>query len=303
MSDNERIPPSVHLALVAVQLMFASLAIVGKMVLRELPPFGLIALRVPAATLVLLVVRALMRPAGAGGAARPARDRASTRSSASSPTSSSSSPACSARPPPTPSSSARPSRCSPSASRWSLRKRGGDAGQAARPGGRVRSARWSSSAPARFEAGGRRLVGNLLVRRQLAVVLDLPGHQRGGCSRAIAPMTVVTWTFVFGALGVLPFGARDLVARGAARCRRRLAARSSYIVAVPDGGHLLPERVRARRAPASLVAIYIYVQPVVGALLAAAALGERPSAATSSAARSSAAASGSSRARRGALAR
>ena len=32
--------------------------------------------------------------------------------------------------------------------------------------------------------------------------------------------------------------------------------------------------------PASLVAIYIYVQPVVGALMAARALGERPSTST-----------------------
>ena len=35
-----------------------------------------------------------------------------------------------------------------------------------------------------------------------------------------------------------------------------------------------------RRVPASLVAIYIYVQPVIGALMAAAMLGERPSPST-----------------------
>ena len=35
-----------------------------------------------------------------------------------------------------------------------------------------------------------------------------------------------------------------------------------------------------QKVPASLVAIYIYVQPVIGALMAAAALGERPSAST-----------------------
>ena len=35
-----------------------------------------------------------------------------------------------------------------------------------------------------------------------------------------------------------------------------------------------------KRVPASLVAIYIYVQPIVGALMAAAALGERPSLST-----------------------
>src|SRR5437868_12643676 len=52
----------VHLALLSVQLMFASLSVAGKIVLRELPPFAVIAFRAPAATLILLAACALLRP-------------------------------------------------------------------------------------------------------------------------------------------------------------------------------------------------------------------------------------------------
>src|SRR5688500_5692250 len=53
------VAPSVHLALVGVQLMFATWGVAGKLVMRELSPFGVIAFRVPVAALVLLAVRAL----------------------------------------------------------------------------------------------------------------------------------------------------------------------------------------------------------------------------------------------------
>src|SRR5437879_2440264 len=62
MANGQRIPTSVHLALVAVQLMFASLSIVAKIALNELSPFALICARVTAATLVLVAVRMIVRP-------------------------------------------------------------------------------------------------------------------------------------------------------------------------------------------------------------------------------------------------
>ena len=60
-ASHQRIPGSVHLALVAVQLMFASLSIAAKLALRELAPFALICARVTAATLVLVAARLLWR--------------------------------------------------------------------------------------------------------------------------------------------------------------------------------------------------------------------------------------------------
>src|SRR5688500_16187153 len=47
------VPPAVHLALLAVQVFFASLSIVAKRVMVELPPFGLVAIRATSAALLL----------------------------------------------------------------------------------------------------------------------------------------------------------------------------------------------------------------------------------------------------------
>ena len=60
MTDNRS--ASVHFALIAVQLMFASLSIVAKIALREIGPFGLICARASLAALVLVTARMLMRP-------------------------------------------------------------------------------------------------------------------------------------------------------------------------------------------------------------------------------------------------
>jgi len=62
VTSRERIPASVHAALIAVQLMFASLSIVAKVALREIGPFGLICARASLAALVLVTARLLMRP-------------------------------------------------------------------------------------------------------------------------------------------------------------------------------------------------------------------------------------------------
>ena len=92
-------------------------------------------------------------------------------------------------------------------------------------------------------------------------------------------MTVVSWTFVFGALGILPFGAPSLVA-AAPHLSPRAWMCVVYIVLFPTVGTYFLNMFALQKVPASLVAIYIYVQPVVGALMAAAALGERPSMST-----------------------
>jgi len=128
------------------------------------------------------------------------------------------------------------------------------------------------------EAGGGRLLGNLLiVGNSLSFSIYLVISRR--LLAKYSPMTVVAWTFVFGALGILPFGAPSLVA-AAPHLSQRAWLCVAYIVLFPTVGTYFLNLFALQKVPSSLVAIYIYVQPVVGALMAAAALGERPSAST-----------------------
>jgi drug/metabolite transporter (DMT)-like permease len=276
VSQDQRISGRVHLALVAVQLMFASLSIVAKIALRELPPLGLVCARVTAATLVLLAVRLALR----------ARERVAARDL-------------------------------PELAMYAffgvtanmlifieglsrttainaivigttipvftvgvavmLRK------EAATPAKLVGLAVGCVGAmvivgAGRFEAGGGRLLGNLLiVCNSLSFAIYLVVSRR--LLATYSPMTVVSWTFVFGALGVLPFGAHALVTH-APHLLTRTWLCVAYIVLFPTVGTYFLNMFALKRVPSSLVAIYIYVQPVVGALMAAAALGERPTRST-----------------------
>jgi drug/metabolite transporter (DMT)-like permease len=127
---------------------------------------------------------------------------------------------------------------------------------------------------ARFDASGRVLVGNLLIvinslSFSIYLVISRPLLSR----RPTLP--VITWTLLFGALGVLPFGARELASHASA-----LSADAwlglVYIALFPTVGTYFLNAWALRRAPSSVVAIYIYVQPAIGALLAALLLHERP---------------------------
>jgi drug/metabolite transporter (DMT)-like permease len=89
------------------------------------------------------------------------------------------------------------------------------------------------------------------------------------------PLTVTTWMLVFGALGVLPFGAEDAVT-AAPHLSWQTWTAIAYIVVFPTVGTYLLNSWALARAPSSLVAIYIYLQPVVTTLLAALLLHERP---------------------------
>ena len=121
---------------------------------------------------------------------------------------------------------------------------------------------------------GERLLGNLLIVANslsfsIYLVISRPMLAR------YHTMTVITWTFVFGALGVLPFGVRELAATAPTLTAATWAA-ALYIVIFPTVGTYFLNAFALKRAPASLVAIYIYLQPLVGALLAAYILDERP---------------------------
>jgi drug/metabolite transporter (DMT)-like permease len=91
--------------------------------------------------------------------------------------------------------------------------------------------------------------------------------------------TAITWIFGFGALLLLPLGLRSIahelpVAPSAAH------ASLAFIVLGPTVAAYFLNGFALRRAPASIVAVYCYVQPVVAALLAAWILDERIAAVT-----------------------
>jgi drug/metabolite transporter (DMT)-like permease len=131
---------------------------------------------------------------------------------------------------------------------------------------------------ARFEIGNGQLSGNLfIVANSLSFSIYLVMSRR--LLAIYSPVTIVSWTFVFGALGILPFGAPSLLA-AAPHLSPRAWSCIAYIVAFPTVGTYFLNMFALQKVPASLVAIYIYVQPVIGALMAAAALDERPSRST-----------------------
>lgn len=276
MANGQRIPGSVHVALVAVQLMFASLSVVGKVALRELAPLALICARVTAAMVVLVVARALL-PRRERVAARHLWELAAyalfgvtanmlifieglARTTAT--------------------NAIVIGTTIPVFTvgvAVALRKEAATLPKLVGLAVACVGAMIIVGA-GRFEAGGGRLLGNLcIVANSLSFSIYLVISRR--LLATYSPMTVVAWTFVFGALGVLPFGASSLAAAAPA-----LSARTwlcvGYIVLFPTVGTYFLNTFALQRVPASLVAVYIYVQPVVGALMAAAALGERPTVAT-----------------------
>jgi drug/metabolite transporter (DMT)-like permease len=262
---------SVHLALIAVQVMFASLGVAGKLVLRELPPFGLIAFRTPVAALLLLAVSAFSP-----------RERVAPRDLASifvyalfgiianqllfieglQRTTATNAVVIGATIPVFTVGVA-----------VALRRE--QATRAKMIGLLVAFLGAMAIVGAgRFEAGGSRLSGNLLIVANSLCFSIYLVISRGVLER-YRTLTVITWTMLFGALGVLPFGAVDLYTHA------RLLSPTSWtclvwIVLFPSVGTYFLNAYALKRAPSSLVAIYIYVQPVLGALLAAAMLGERP---------------------------
>jgi len=266
----------VHVALVAVQLMFASLGVVAKEALRELKPFALIAFRTPMAALIFLLAwligwreRVAPRDLGAlfayaltgvvlnqllfiAGLERTTATNAVVIG-------------------------ATIPVFTVGVALLLRREQATPAkllGLAVAFGGALSIV--GIDQIGRFDP--RRMTGNLLVvANSLSFSVYLVISRR--LLEKYRTMTVVTWTFVFGALGVFPFGAHDLVA-AAPQLSTGTWVRALYIVLFPTVGTYFLNAFALKRAPSSLVAVYIYLQPVVGAILAAWRLGERPSAGT-----------------------
>lgn len=118
-------------------------------------------------------------------------------------------------------------------------------------------------------------VGNLLVLLNvlafsvyLVISRDL--------ARRYDPLTVITWIFVFGALGIAPWGTSALLAETGGVSPATWGA-LAWIVLVPTVVSYYLNVWALQRVQASVVAVFVYLQPVATALLAVPILGERPS--------------------------
>jgi drug/metabolite transporter (DMT)-like permease len=92
-------------------------------------------------------------------------------------------------------------------------------------------------------------------------------------SRKYDALTVITWVFVFGAVGILPWGAPALISRGVHLSTPTILA-LVWIILLPTVGAYYLNIWAMRRVESSVVALWVYLQPVMTALLAVPILGE-----------------------------
>ena len=116
-------------------------------------------------------------------------------------------------------------------------------------------------------------MGNLLALLNV-VSFSLYLVMSRGVVQRYDPLTVITWVFVFGALGTMPWGVPSLLAETGTVSRTTWAA-LAWIVAMPTVLAYYLNVWALKRVESSVVAIYVYLQPVVTALLAGPVLGER----------------------------
>ncbi len=125
-----------------------------------------------------------------------------------------------------------------------------------------------------FDLSDRHVRGNLLILLNsfsyslfLVLVRDL--------RERFSPQVLVGYLFAIAALVLVPLGAPALVAN-APHLPARAWLELAFIVAVPTIGAYSLNQYALRHAESSLVALYVYVQPLVVALLAYWVLDETP---------------------------
>ena len=118
-------------------------------------------------------------------------------------------------------------------------------------------------------------LGNLLALLNVASYSVYLVISRGLLRRYDA-LTVITWVFVFGVPGMLPWGLVPAL-REVGGISALTWAALAYIVVLPTVAAYYLNLWASRRVEASLVSTFVYLQPVMTALLAMAFLGERPS--------------------------
>lgn len=90
------------------------------------------------------------------------------------------------------------------------------------------------------------------------------------------PLTVITWIFIFGSIGLMPFGLLPAINElPATSIQTRLAI--AWIIALPTVTAYYLNMWALTRVESSVVSTFVYLQPVLTALMAIPILGERPS--------------------------
>jgi drug/metabolite transporter (DMT)-like permease len=262
-----------HAALVGVQLMFATLPVAAKYALEVLPPAGLVLFRVLGAAAILF---ALART----GERRPVRDRGDLlrlalyavlgvfanqllfieglkRTTAI--------------------NAQIIATTVPAFTLMFAALRGSDRATPGRVAGIALAAAGAVYliGPDRLElspettAGNAMILGNALAY-SLYLVLSKPLLKR------YDPITVIAWVFAFGALLVTPVGAAALARSGAGSMTWGIWAVVAFIVLVPTAGSYWLNAWALRRSRPSVVAAYMYLQPLATGVLAVMLLGETP---------------------------
>jgi drug/metabolite transporter (DMT)-like permease len=118
-------------------------------------------------------------------------------------------------------------------------------------------------------------VGNLLIFANVVVYSVYLVLARGIVQR-YHPLTVITWIFAFGAGALIPVGAAPLI--------RELPALSpggwlavAWIIALPTVAAYYLNVWALLHVESSIVSTFVYLQPVLTAVMAISILGERPS--------------------------
>lgn len=93
--------------------------------------------------------------------------------------------------------------------------------------------------------------------------------------RRLDPVTVVTHVFLLGCVMMVPLGVPSLLHSGTAGITTQVVLVLIYIILFPTFICYLLSIWALKRTASSLVAMYVYVQPVVTAFLAPLVLGER----------------------------
>ncbi len=119
-------------------------------------------------------------------------------------------------------------------------------------------------------------LGNLLALLNVACYSVYLVISRGLVQR-YHPLTIITWVFVFGVPGMMPWGAAPLLAE-AGRATPVTWAAMAWIVVGPTVGAYYLNVYALTRVESSVVSVFVYIQPILTAVLATWLLHERPSA-------------------------
>ena len=90
------------------------------------------------------------------------------------------------------------------------------------------------------------------------------------------PLTAITWIFVFGAIGLVPFGLRDAIAMAPAMSATAVSA-ILWIILLPSVAAYYINMWALTKVESSVVSTFVYLQPIGTTLLAIPVLGEHPS--------------------------